>query len=110
VGSPGNIAQNQRSALSSLGALNLQPVLPDGIFSDQKCLFWNIFDGLWMENVGVPTSLSFDIVIANLYIFYDNLVCLWPFWYIFPNFCFFAPRKILPTTKEVRFFYLFQAP
>jgi hypothetical protein len=25
--------------------------LTDGIFSDQKCQFWHILEGLWMENL-----------------------------------------------------------
>jgi hypothetical protein len=51
----GNIADHTFNL--AVDQLRLATGLPDGIFSDQKCQFWYILEGLGMDNFGVFAAL-----------------------------------------------------
>jgi hypothetical protein len=66
--------------------------LPYGLFSNQKSHFWQILEGLAMENLGIfYDHLVYFTAIGNILgpfgIFCGNLVYFSPLWY-------FVPRKI----------------
>jgi hypothetical protein len=49
-------------------------------------------EGLGMENFGVFAAIWY--LYCYFGTFCSNLLCLWPFWYIFPNFGFCAKKNL----------------
>jgi hypothetical protein len=70
----------------------LPPVLPDGIFSDQKCQFWYIFEGLWMDNIGVLHGHFIFLLLFYIYFMTTWYVC-GHFGTFPPNFSFFLHQE-----------------